>query len=644
MKTLEQKATKRSILIGLLLIITSSFWVSNSEMVTGVTEITSTSLLIGSVFILFLLILTNTVLEKIVPNSALSAAEILTIFVMLNIGMSINGIGMFGFLVTALCNPFWYETPENSWRDFLPNIPSWFVPQSKDAIQRLYLGDSTIYRVDHLKAWLIPILTWSGFTFSFLWVMLCINVLLRKRWLEQEQLSFPITTLPVELSLREKRFGDYLRNRYLWIGFLIAATIQINNSLQYYYPYLPYIKVKPFDIGHLFSQKPWNAVGWLPVAFHPCVIGLTYFIPLEISFSCWFFFLFRKGQQVLGAALISGGGSVWGPTGRYPAILEQGVGAWLGLAFLALWISRKHLLQTFYIAWLGQSSDEPIHERYTWLGLLIGILVLVTFSYLAGLRLIVGIIFISLFLFYMIGLTRIRSEGGVIWNFGPYINPPQLIVHVAGSRLLNPRDLTILAYFQWFNLDYRCAVMPHQLEGLRIGKVSKIETRSMLGIIVLAMIVGIIAAYWNILRMYYIKGAGTPYVNSWRTNMGLIPYRQLQNWLDFPTDIGFSSLPFISGGILATFLLMFLRTHFLWWPIHPIGYAVGHSFNMDLIWTPMFVSWCLKKVILQYGGIRLYRKAMPFFIGLLLGDYLSGSIFSLIGTLLDIPMYRVFPN
>ena len=228
MKTLEQKATKRSILIGLLLIITSSFWVSNSEMVTGVTEITSTSLLIGSVFILFLLILTNTVLEKIVPNSALSAAEILTIFVMLNIGMSINGIGMFGFLVTALCNPFWYETPENSWRDFLPNIPSWFVPQSEDAIQRLYLGDSTIYRVDHLKAWLIPILTWSGFTFSFLWVMLCINVLLRKRWLEQEQLSFPITTLPVELSLREKRFGDYLRNRYLWIGFLIAATIPLS--------------------------------------------------------------------------------------------------------------------------------------------------------------------------------------------------------------------------------------------------------------------------------------------------------------------------------------------------------------------------------------------------------------------------------
>ena len=244
----------------------------------------------------------------------------------------------------------------------------------------------------------------------------------------------------------------------------------------------------------------------------------------------------------------------------------------------------------------------------------------------------------------MIGLTRIRSEGGVIWNFGPYINPQQLIVHLAGSRLLNPRDLTLLAYFQWFNLDYRCAVMPHQLEGIRIAKTSGIQTRSILGLIILSMIVGIVAAYWNILSMYYIKGAGTPYVNLWRTNMGLIPYRQLRTWLDFPDNANFASLPFIGGGMVATFLLMFLRTHFLWWPIHPIGYAVGHSFIIDLIWTPMCVSWCLKKLILQYGGIRLYRQAMPFFIGLLLGDYLSGSIFSLMGVLLDIPMYRVFPN
>ncbi|MEC8892013.1 MAG: DUF6785 family protein [Candidatus Poribacteria bacterium] len=644
MTTNHQKATKRSIFIGILLIPLSSFWITNSEMVTGVTEITSTSLLIGAVFVLFLLVLVNVLLEKIVPKHALSGAEMLVIFVMLSIGMSINGIGMFGFLVTALCNPFWYATPENGWHDFFPEIPNWFVPQSKDAIQHLYLGESTLYRSDHLKAWVIPILVWSTFTFVLLWVMLCVNILLRKRWLEHEQLSFPITTLPVEMSLRERRFSDYLKNRYLWIGLVIATLIQTNNTLQYYYPQLPYIKVKPFDISHLFNERPWNAVAGFPIAFHPCVIGLTYFIPLDISFSCWFFFLFRKGQQVLAAAISTGGGSVWGPSGRYPAIAEQGVGAWIGLALLALWIGRKHLAQTLSFAWSGKPSDEPIHQRYAWLGLTLGIIALVAFCSFAGLNVAIATIFILLFLLYMIGLTRIRSEGGVIWNFGPYINPPQLMVHLVGSRLLNPRDLTILAYLQWFNLDYRCAVMPHQLEGLRIAHVGKVQRKSMFRLIVLAMIVGIVAAYWNVLRMYYIKGAGTPYVNLWRTNMGLIPYRQLRAWLDYPADSGLDSLPFISGGMLATFLLMFLRTNFLWWPIHPIGYAVGHSFIIDLIWTPMCVSWCLKKIVLQCGGIRAYRQAMPFFIGLLLGDYLSGCTFSLIGVIFDIPMYRVFPN
>ena len=644
MTTSYQKATKRSIFIGALLIPISSFWITNSEMVSGVTEITSTSLLIGAVFVLFLLVVANVLLEKIVPEHALSGAEMLVIFVMLNIGMSINGIGMFGFLVTALCNPFWYATPENGWHDFYPEIPNWFVPQSRDAIQLLYLGESTLYHSDHLKAWVIPVLVWSSFTFVLLWIMLCVNLLLRKRWLEHEQLSFPITTLPVEMSLRERRFSDYLKNRYLWFGLVIASLIQTNNTFQYYYPQLPYIKVKPFDISHLFSERPWNAVAGFPIAFHPCVIGLTYFIPLDISFSCWFFFLFRQGQQVLAAAISTGGGSVWGPSGRYPAIAEQGVGAWIGLALLSLWIGRKHLFQTLSFAWSGKASDEPIHLRYAWLGLILGIIALVAFCSFAGLNTIIATIFILLFLLYMIGLTRIRSEGGVIWNFGPWINPPQLMVHLAGSRLLNPRDLTILSYLQWFNLDYRCAVMPHQLEGLRIAHVGKVRMKSMFYLIILAMVIGIVAAYWNILRMYYIKGAGTPYVNQWRTDMGLMPYRQLRAWLDYPADSGLASLPYISGGMLATFLLMFLRTNFLWWPIHPIGFAVGHSFIIDLIWTPMCVSWCLKKIVLQYGGIRAYRRSMPFFIGLLLGDYLSGCIFSLIGVIFDIPMYRVFPN
>ena len=636
--------TKRSVIIGLLLIPLSSFWISNSEMVTGVTEITSTSLLIGAVFILFVLVMLNVLLERLTPKYALAGPEMLTIYVMLTIGMSINGIGMFGFLVPSLCNPYWYATPENAWSDFYNYIPSWFVPQSKAAITNLYLGESNFHHPEHLRAWATPIATWGVFTFVLLWMMLCTNVLLRKRWLQQEQLAFPIAALPIEMSLRERRFTDYLKNRYLWIGFLLAALIQTNNSIQFYYPQLPYIKVKPFDIGYLFSERPWNAIGGLPIAFHPCVIGLTYFIPLDVSFSCWFFFLFRKFQQVLGVMLGMGAGSPWSATARYPAIAEQGVGAWIGLALVAIWLARRHFWETLKNAWRGGSSEEPIHERYAWLGLIAAFGFLVVFCHFAGMNVLIAVIFFALFLLYMVGLTRIRAEGGVIWHFGPYINPQSLLVLFAGSKSLHADNLTILSYLQWFNMEYRAAVMPHQLEGFRIGRAGGLRPQPIFWVIVLAMVVGILAAYWNVLRMYYEKGAATPHVNLWRTNMGLRPWQQLRGWLDYPTEPNFGSMPFVAGGTMVTFLLMFLRTRLLWWPFHPLGYAVGNSFIIDLIWMPMCVSWTLKRLILQYGGIRAYRSAMPFFIGLLLGDYVSACVFSLIGVAWDIPMYRVFPN
>ena len=34
----------------------------------------------------------------------------------------------------------------------------------------------------------------------------------------------------------------------------------------------------------------------------------------------------------------------------------------------------------------------------------------------------------------------------------------------------------------------------------------------------------------------------------------------------------------------------------------------------------IFVAWAAKSLIMRFGGIELYRKAAPFFIGLILGS------------------------
>lgn len=636
--------TFRSVLIGSLLVPLSCYWVTRSEMATGVTEITSTSLLMGAVFILFVLVLGNLVLERWAPRYALTGSEMLTIYVIQTLAMSINGIGMFGFLTTALTNPYYFATPENNWGEFLPHIPSWFAPQNPTAVVRFYRGNSTLYVKENLAAWIIPVLTWSLFTLVLLWTTFCLNILLRKRWSEQEQLTYPITVLPIEMSLREQRFTDYFHNRWLWRGFCIPCIIQSWNSVQFHIPSLPYIPVKPFDIGYLFRERPWNAIGWLPVGFHPTVIGLTYFIPLDVAFSCWFFYLFRKLEEVFAVA-VGLRGYLFGI--RYPAVAEQGSGAWIGLFLLFVWLGRSHF-RGIGKAIRGQGgpddSEEPLSYRVAFMGFWGGSAFLWLFAVTAGVQWWGAGLFFGIYGIYMLTLTRIRCEGGVVWHFGPWRNPAELLIAIVGSGAFSPKSLTVLASLQWFNLDYRCAPMPHQLEGFEIADRARLPLRQFGLVMLWASLLGVVASFWCVLSLYYSKGAGTPHVNPWRIQMGMIPYRWLRRWLDVPSAPDLAGLGAVGLGMLTVLFLSLMRLGFVWWPFHPIGYAVGFTFIMDLVWMPMFVSWALKAFILGVGGIRANRKVMPFFVGLLLGDYVIACLWSLVGVILDVPMYRVFPN
>jgi hypothetical protein len=65
---------------------------------------------------------------------------------------------------------------------------------------------------------------------------------------------------------------------------------------------------------------------------------------------------------------------------------------------------------------------------------------------------------------------------------------------------------------------------------------------------------------------------------------------------------------------------------------------------MFLLWSGMLTCSIVKWIILRFGGVKAYRRWLPFFIGLLLGDYVIASIWSIIGTITGLPMYRVFPN
>ena len=95
------------------------------------------------------------------------------------------------------------------------------------------------------------------------------------------------------------------------------------------------------------------------------------------------------------------------------------------------------------------------------------------------------------------------------------------------------------------------------------------------------------------------------------------------------------------GFAITTFLLS-IKTRFLSWPLYPVDYVLGVSTaEMVYIWVPVLISWLIKFAILRFGGVRAYRRAAPFFVGLILGNYSMGGIWSIINTVFKITVYNM---
>ena len=266
----RQGITPRALIIGLLLIPVMCFWNEYTEIVAEATDLAAMSLIIAVVFALFVLTLINLGLKRFAPRWAFSQAEMMFIYIMQTCSIGISGIGMMQFLNTFTGNIFYYATPENKWKEtLLPAVRPWLLPDPK-VTKAYYLGGSTFWRWDHIQGWLAPIFVWSTYIVVLLWVMLCLNTLIRRQWMDRERLSFPITQLPLEIT-RDGGNPAMFLSKAMWIGFLIPVVLESLASLNYLYPNIPFFPIKPsdprLDLTPLFAASPpWNGIGNLALS------------------------------------------------------------------------------------------------------------------------------------------------------------------------------------------------------------------------------------------------------------------------------------------------------------------------------------------------------------------------------------------
>jgi hypothetical protein len=619
--------------LGLVLIPPACWWLQYTECVSEGTDMAGISYVLPALFFLFLLVAANRVApaRRVKP---LSQGELLTVFVMLSAGLTIGGPGGMQHLVVALASIQWYAGPRR-WEWARPFLPSWLFPE-QEALRGFFRGEAPAVP---WQAWLVPGIAWGVFILVLVFVMLCLASLLRRQWTDHERLAYPLVALPLAMT-RDGGELLFARSRLFWTAALLTLAIESLNSLSYLYPAVPSLPVKPVELQSYATERPWSAIGYFCVAFYPLVLGIGYLISLEILFSYAFFYLLTKAQLVGCAAL------GWSDSGsqQLPYLSEQGAGAWVALALAALWMARRQLALAVRRACASgrDDPDEPAPYRTALLGVVGGLLFLGLFCRAAGMSFAVAIGVLGIYLLFALAAARIRAEAGTAWLFSPATNPPALLVAGMGTEQLGVSNLVGLAWLQWFMLNTESVAMPYHLEGFRLGDGARLQRPGLFRAMLLASVVGIAAAFWALLSLYYHYGAATAKVNDWRTAMGSVPWERLTAWVQGPRGMNGAALQAAAAGMLVVAVLTALRLRFLWWPLHPIGYAAANTWTMAWLWFPCLLMWVLKGLILRYGGLRLYRRWLPFFLGLILGDYLAGALWAILGAALDIKIYRIF--
>ncbi|MCS5611469.1 MAG: hypothetical protein NZ961_13690 [Candidatus Poribacteria bacterium] len=607
--------TLRSIILSAFIIpFNAYFLINNHVYLSGLA--TTISLFYNVIIILTIVIFINFGVKLIIPEGGLNRGEILTIYVMLSIASAMAGHDMLQTVVPALTHAFWYATPENDWQQlFWRYLPNWLTMGISDEITPYYLGDSSLYTGRRLYHWLEPTLWWTLFFTALIVTLVCLSLFFQEQWIRYERLSYPIVHLPIELT----DLGNSLfSSRLMWIGFSISAGLAILNGLHYLIPTFPMFPNRQYEIGALFLQKPWNAIGWTPIYVLPFAIGLAFFMPLDLSFSVWFFFWFWKGVRIFGSTA-----GFQGLPG-FPYADEQTTGAYIAIAIFSAWSARHHLKQVF--------SLDKRKNNWAILGFVAGFSFLTFWMMRAGMSF--GVILAYLLIYFTIALaiTRIRAELGPPTHEMYQSTPHNLLVLSIGTRRLGPRNLTVMSLLWGFNRGYRAHPMPHTLEGFKLADIAQIHRGKLAFAIVLAAIIGTLSAYWAFIDMSYRNGA--------ENNPGWGGFKDLQSWLYYPKPTNFVALIFMGIGVLITSVLRFMRINFLWWTLHPAGFALtGSTWTVGWLWFSVFISWLAKWILLKQGGIGAYRRAVPFFMGLLFGDYLIGGSWIIIRLIFNVNTY-----
>ena len=632
----QQPVTFRAVLIGTVCVIGFCVVVPYNDFSVGGTFLAGNHFPIGAVvLLLFFVLLLNPLLKWCRQSWTLSEGELATIWCMMIVSIGIPTVGLARWIFPLLVGFRYFATPENEWdRLFRPYFPDWLAPGERQAVSFFYEKLPDGAPVPYL-VWLKPLFFWTGVIIGVWLMMVALSLLFRRQWIDRERFVFPLAQLPLEMIAPpepSRFFSAFFRNRLLWLSVALPVLIHTANGIHAYYPTFPSFPIQ-FRLDSMLTDNPWRAARPLWLYVFPSMIGFTYLIRLDVALSIWVFFVLYKVQLIVGTAF---GWSMQRSMGygsrAFASHMEMG--GYIMAVVLFVWVGRYHFHDMLTAAFSPRKArleaQEPIPPRWTFLCLLAGLLIPSVLLYSAG-----ASFWLVLGVMVMMGISSIVLTWLVIAGGLLHINSSfrafDFYETLLGTNRISPNSLAVLAIPSAIFRTKRGVLMPHVANALKLADSTGVNSRKLLGAMGFALLLSVVLTAYFFLRLVYHNGALN--LQYWTfVTAPQTPFRWLESQFQAPSDTNWGNVGFIGLGAGIMALLFFLKHHFLWWPLHPIGFiASPGEWPMLNLWFSIFLGWLSKGVLLKYGGLRTYQQAKPFFLGLVLGDCIIGGVWVIVG-------------
>jgi hypothetical protein len=595
---------------------------------------------------LLFIILVNLGLRQIWRRLALQPHEIAYVYFMILVTALTVSRGLLERWIPAMIAVNYFATPANHWEDiFFRHLPQWAVPwnpmgEAQQPVVRAFYEGLKPGQAIPWRPWIGPIANWLIVIAALMLAYLAMASLLRRQWADNEKLTFPLIQLPVELARDAALGGRFFRNKLTWIGFAIPTFIFTLNGLHGLYPGIPQIKVQ-YPLAPILSSlgRPWSDAGISTAYFSLAAVGFGYFLPTQLLFSLWFFYMLVRLENIMFSAF----GAPYEAMPLYPTSIWNGyqvAGAYLVLTAYLIKSAIPHLRIMWKQAWVGDPPNVPrelMSARASFIALGLSVLVAVAWFIRFGMTPAMAIIEVVVFLFVVVLImARSVSEAGMLMTETSF-RPVDLVRLVMTRSALGASNLTTLSMADAaFTRDLRGNLVSTFLDGLKMSDELHFDRRHFLGVALIGLLIALTVGLALHLYFPYRIGAVSMYTYGYQGN-ALWGFQHFQSAL-LQADRYDPRLPiFFASGVIVTLFLAYMRMIHTWWPLYPLGFALSGSWSMIVFWCPILIAWVVKSAIMKYGGWRIYGALRPFFLGLILGEFSQAVIWATIGGVWRVP-------